>query len=887
MNKKGRQPLIDTNVDREFGLTDAHIKDRKSKGYVNDVKIGTSKTYFSIFFGNVFTFFNLLCFAIFVWLITIIKDFNGVKNLTFMFVIVANIGIGVVQEIRAKKTMDKLSLMSSPNVTVRRCGEDTDIKLNEILLGDIMNLKNGSQVCSDAVIVDGTVEVNEALLTGESQAIKKSIGEPLLSGSFIVSGSCVAEVDHIAEDNYLQRLAVDAKKFKKTESELLHSLKIIMRIIAIVILPIAILAFITNWNQALMAIALEEGITTSTGAFSAIGQLGLFTSAQLISAYEMAVTPTSAAMIGMIPAGLFLLTSMALAVGVIKLGKEKALVQELYSIETLARVDMLCLDKTGTITDGTMRVKSIEQSTIPDDEFVRIMSSMQFALGESNQTADALAGHFGAEEIYKGRSVIPFSSERKCSAVTFEDGTMYILGAPEYATSEISKTMQSVIDENSKLGFRCLLLCSNTAVSNEEEIPAINTPIGIVVIEDNIKSDAIEIISYFKENGVNVRVISGDNPITVSEVARRVGIDNAENYISLQHMTDEEIEVIALDYTVFGRVNPHQKKLLVQLFKKAKYTVAMTGDGVNDILALKEADCSIAMANGSEATRNVAQIVLLDSNFASMPKIVGEGRRIVNNIERASSLFLSKTAFSMMFQLILIFMGIQMPLSPVQLSFISFFVIGVPSLFLALEPNNKLIEGNFLVNVGKRVLPGTVALVVNVVPIMLLTQFTNTIAVPDAQLNTVVLTSVYLTFAVILYNVCKPFTRNRRLMFGGITFLALLCLVVSPYVGEMLNIFMVVSISDASVIFMIISMVFFSIIFFNLTTSLMEKFKYDENKKLYFDFNIKKVWADFMNDTANAVGTLKTLVNDKSDDNDIDGKQTEDKKDTNDESQDV
>lgn len=880
MNKKSRLPLTDTNVDQEFGLTDAHINDRKSKGYINDVKIGTSKTYFSIFFGNIFTFFNLLCFAIFIWLITIIKDFNGVKNLTFMFVIVANIGIGVVQEIRAKKTMDKLSLMSSPDVIVRRGGEDTGIKLNEILLGDIMNLKNGSQVCSDAVIVNGVVEVNEALLTGESQAVKKTIGDSLLSGSFIVSGSCVAEVDHIAEDNYLQRLAVDAKKFKKTESELLHSLKMIMRIIAIVILPIAILAFLTNWNQALIEIAIAEGLSTRTGAFSAIGQLSIFSSAQLFSAYEVAVTPTSAAMIGMIPAGLFLLTSMALAVGVVKLGKEKALVQELYSIETLARVDMLCLDKTGTITDGTMRVKSIEQSTIPNDEFVRIMSSMQFALGESNQTADALAGHFGSEEIYKGRSVIPFSSDRKCSAVTFDDGTMYILGAPEYATNEISKSMHSVIDENSKKGFRCLLLCSNSTGCNEEEIPPSNTPIGIVVIEDNIKSDAIEIITYFKENGVNVRVISGDNPITVSEVARRVGIDNAENCISLQHMTDEEIEAIALDYTVFGRVNPHQKKLLVQLFKKAKYTVAMTGDGVNDILALKEADCSIAMANGSEATRNVAQIVLLDSNFASMPKIVGEGRRIVNNIERASSLFLSKTAFSMIFQLILIFMGMQLPMDPVQLSFISFFIIGVPSLFLALEPNNKLIEGNFLTNVGKRVVPGALALVINVVLIMLLTQVTDTIIIPDGQLNTVVLISVYFTFTVILFNVCKPFNRNRRLMFGGINFLAVSCLLVSPYVGDILNIFMVVAISDASAIFMIISMVFFSIIIFKVSTSVMEKFKYDEKKKLYFDFDIKKVSTDFIADTANAISSLKNLVNDKSDNEDVDSKETEDKKET-------
>lgn len=375
---------------------------------MNDVKIGSSKSYFSIIIGNTFTFFNLICFLVFVWLITVIENFDGVKNLTFMVIILANIIIGIAQEIRAKLTMDKLSLLSSPDVKVLRKGEQVSIKLNEILLGDVVRLKTGAQVCSDSIIRSGDVEVNEALLTGESQAIKKGVGDSLLSGSFIVSGECVAEVDHIAEDNYIQKLAIDAKKFKKVDSELLHSLKLIFKIIALIIFPVAIGAFFTNWNEALVSIAQTRGLSVSTGLFGALGKLSSFSGAELYSAYKIAVTPTSTAIIGMIPAGLFLLTSIALAVGVIRLAKQKALVQEIYSIETLARVDMLCLDKTGTITDGTMSVRKIECAKIDEDEIKKIVSSMQFALGDSNQTANALINYFGKEEYLKATSVIPF-----------------------------------------------------------------------------------------------------------------------------------------------------------------------------------------------------------------------------------------------------------------------------------------------------------------------------------------------------------------------------------------------------------------------------------------------------------------------------------------------
>ncbi|MDE6967217.1 MAG: HAD-IC family P-type ATPase [Clostridia bacterium] len=845
--QKERQPLLATEVDIATGLSDEQIAERRQKGYINSVKIGTSKSYFSIFIGNIFTFFNLICFLVFIWLITVIEDSNGVKNLTFMLIITANIVIGIAQEIRAKLTMDKLSLLSSPDVKALRNGEEVSIKLNEILLGEIIKLKTGAQVCSDSIIREGEVEVNEALLTGESQSIKKSVGDKLLSGSFIVSGSCVAEVDHIAEDNYIQKLAMDAKKFKKVDSELLHSLKLIFKIISIIIFPIAIGAFFTNWNDVLMGIAGEKGLAFKDTLFYAIGHLNKFTGAELYSAYKIAVTPTSTAIIGMIPAGLFLLTSVALAVGVVRLAKQKALVQQLYSIETLARVDMLCLDKTGTITDGTMSVRKIECAKIPEEEVKKIISSMQFALGESNQTADALIKYFGKEEYMEASSVIHFSSERKCTAVKFKNEALYVLGAPEYATDMLNKNIAQVIEENSKLGFRCLLLCKNGSAQDDiESIPDRNTPIAVVVIEDNIKSDAPEIINYFKENGVDVRVISGDNPVTVSEVARRVGITNADKYINLHNMTDEEIREVAMDYTVFGRVNPAQKKLLVQIFKEHKHTVAMTGDGINDILALKEANCSIAMANGAEATRNVAQIVLLDSNFASMPKVVGEGRRVVNNIERASSLFLTKTVFSILFQIILIFMGIEMPLEPIQLSFISFFSIGVPSFILALEPNNRKIEGRFIVNVGKRVIPAGLGVVVNVFLLMILSQVTGIVQIPLEQLNTAVLISIYLTFAIILFDVCKPFNGLRIIMYSIMFGLAFLCIIFMPMVNGVLdgklNLFMLSSITDPTTIFMIMSLFLISIYTIKVATFITDQFKLNEQGKIYFDTEkLKKV----------------------------------------------
>lgn len=838
-----RRLLDDTDIDINMGLSVNQIAERTEKNHINDVKIGSSKSYGSIIFGNIFTFFNMLCFAIFIWLITVIQTFSDVKNLTFMVIILINMSIGIIQEIKAKKTMDKLSLLSSPDVKLMRCGEEKTVKLNHLLRGDVILLSGGCQICSDAIIRQGDIEVNESLLTGESLPIKKTVGDTLLSGSFVVSGKCRAEVIHVAEENYIQKLALEAKTFKQGKSELMRSLNIILRIIGFIVIPIGILSFLTNWN-AILGNVIDHGAF----AFANIAKLDAYTSSQLYEAYRLAVTPTSTALIGVIPAGLVLLTTMALAVGVLRLEKQKALVQELYSIETLARVDILCLDKTGTITDGTMKVREVLPiGECAAEDIGRVVAAMQLALDETNMTANALSEHFGKTAWLDVDAIIPFSSERKCSAVQFNGDSMYILGAPEFVTDKLSDKLLADIDKYAKCGNRCLLLAKADNVQDTSVIPQGATPIAVISIEDNVKEDAAEIIDYFKSSGVAVKVISGDNPVTVSEVAKRVGIVDADKYINLFGLTDDEVIASANKYSVFGRVSPEQKKLLVRTLKADGHTVAMTGDGINDILALKEADCSIAMANGSEATRNVAQLVLLDSNFASMPKVVGEGRRVVNNIERAGTLFLTKTVFSVLLQIMLVIMAVEFPLMPIQLSFIAFFCIGLPSFFLAIEPNNKKIEGKFLTNVTRQIIPGAVAVVVNVMMIMIFCQLTDIIVMPAEMLRTVVLISIYTVFMQVLYHICKPFNANRAVLFIVIAVWSIGCFLLMPLFAttSIVNLFYLVYVTDFSAIFMIFALLLLSMTIMKSIKWCFTKFDYT-NKRLIYKGDIKGFWKGFL-----------------------------------------
>jgi cation-transporting ATPase E len=810
-----RLPLSNRLVDFAIGLDEAQIQERQEKGYINDIKVGTSKSVGKIFAGNIFTFFNLLCLLIFIWIVSVSESIEDFKNTTFMGVIIINTAIGIVQELKAKAKMDELSLLSSPTVSALRMGETKSIKLNEILLDDIITLSAGDQICTDSIVIEGELEVNESLLTGESLPVKKEKGDKLLSGSFVVSGKAKSQVEHIGVDNYIQQLAQKAKELGDNKSELVRSIKLIMRIIGIIILPIAALAFLNNLNAQLLQINETAAIFQPNGAlFESIPHLMKFINSAppeaVRLAYKESVVYTSAAMIGMIPVGMFLLTSVALAVGIIRLAKKKALVQNLYSIEALARVNMLCLDKTGTITDGTMRVT--EFVCLRENKFKypieEIVGAMQKALDEDNMTAKALKEYFSSPADIEAEFVVPFSSDRKANAVRFGGIGLCVLGAPEYVTRSMAKPLAAKIEEYQAKGNRCLLFGINTTKAAEEKrIPEHSTPYAIIVIEDNIKSEAVETIKLFKQNGVDVRVISGDNPLTVSEVAKRVGIENAEKYLSLQDVSDDEIREKALDYTVFGRVNPTQKKLLIEIFKQSGKTVAMTGDGVNDILALKEADCSIAMANGSEATRNVAQLVLLDSNFGSMPAIVNEGRRVINNIERTSSLFLTKTLFSFLLLFCLIVSGMSYPIEPVQLTFTSLFIIGFASFVLALEPNNNKIKGTFVKNIMKNVLPPAISIVVAVLVIMAMTK-NGWLHVPKGEYQTIITYAIFGVFLLVLYNISKPFNTVRKVLFITVLGLGLSCAIFMPMLPQSLNLFKLSKLSSLVSFTLLFSVIF-------------------------------------------------------------------------------
>ena len=713
--------------------------------------------------------------------------------------------------------MEKLTLLFSPDVKVLREGMERLIKLNEILTDDVILLGAGAQICSDSVLEEGVLEVNESLLTGESQPIRKEKGDKLLSGSFVVSGKGVSRVEHVGKDNYIQQLAAKAKEFSDNKSELIRSIKLIMKVISIFILPASALSFMNNFNAELLDLNQGNLVFAAQGKFfEAIphfwapirppppGAPG--------AAYKNAVISTAGSMIGMIPVGMFLLTSVALAVGIIRLAKKKAVVHDLYSIEALARVNMLCLDKTGTITDGTMKVNTVIPLTenMPEYSINDIISSMQLALDENNQTAIALRDYFKSDVILRPEFIIPFSSDRKASAVKFTDFALCILGAPEYVTKKLSNKVAEQVNAYQQKGNRCLLLAINSTktAQGKQEIPEISTPIALIVIEDNIKADAIKIIQEFKDNGVDVRVISGDNPVTVSEVAKRVGIENADKYLSLQNLSDNEIRTLAMEYTVFGRVNPAQKKLLIQIFKESGYTVAMTGDGVNDILALKEADCSIAMAQGSEATRNVAQLVLMDSNFGSMPSIVKEGRRVINNVQRASSLFLTKTVYSFLLVFVLVLLKISSPIEPIQLTFTSGLVIGLASFVLALEPNNNKIQGKFLNNIMKNVLPPAISLVISITVIILLMEY-GVLHVSEEEFKTIITLTIFGICMLVLYNISKPYNITRGVLFCGIMVIALGCIFIMPLLpNQNFNMFKLSRLTDLVSITLLFSLLF-------------------------------------------------------------------------------
>ena len=661
--------IIDKNKKIDIGLTKEEVEERIKENKVNyDTSLPT-KSIKTIVRENIFTLFNLINILLGVAVFCV----GSYKNLLFLIVIFCNTAISIIQEINSKRAVDKLSILAQAKVNCIRDGEKQEIGINSIVLDDLLMLETGNQIVADSIILEGEVEVNESFITGESDVIYKRKGDTLLSGSFVVSGKCKAEVIHIGDENYTSKISSGAKYVKKVNSEIMKSLNGIIKIVSIAIVPIGILLF--------------------------FNQLGLTE-----NSFKNAVVNTVAAIIGMIPEGLVLLTSTVLAVSVIRLSKRKVLVQELYCIETLARVDTLCLDKTGTITEGTMEVNDIIEITKSKEELEEILSEISSASDDNNSTIEAIRAKYKNKQKWKVINKIPFSSQKKWSGVCFKDKGSYIIGAPEFVLREKYDEYKERIEKYSN-DYRVIIVANSEGDFIEKELPDKLEVLGFVLISDVIRKEASKTLKYFKEQGVNIKIISGDNPITVSKIAKRAGVENSEKYINMQEIkTKEQLEKAAKEYTIFGRVTPVQKKELVQALKKEGHTVAMTGDGVNDVLALKEADCSIAMASGSDATRNVAELVLLDSNFASMPEIVLEGRRTINNIERSATLFLVKTIYASILAIIFLFVNMPYPFMPIQLTLISTVTIGIPSFVLALEPNKEIIKGKFLRNVISRAL---------------------------------------------------------------------------------------------------------------------------------------------------------------------------------------
>lgn len=737
------------NADIRYGLNSDQVNEYFENGWSNEPVEPPSKTVPEIIKSNLFTYFNLV-FAVLAALLILAGSF---RNLTFLPVILANLFIGIIQEIRAKNTLDKLSVLNAPKALVVREGRQFSIPAEELVLDDIVIFKAGNQICADAIVVDGEVSVNESLLTGESDEISKKPGDELMSGSFIVSGECYARLDKVGEDSYISKLTLEAKAMNSEEqSEMIRVLDKLVGVVGILIIPIGLLLF---------------------------GQQFFFSGAS----FSKSITSMVAAVIGMIPEGLYLLASVALVVSVMRLASKKVLVHDMKCIETLARVNVLCVDKTGTITENTMEVNG----EIPMDGYdsqsmaplKQIISDFASAMSSDNITMKAMKDYFNKPSGRKAVSVSPFSSQFKYSGAAFEDGS-YVLGAPEFVLREDYDNYREQIEQYSSEGYRVLVFGIYDGVIDGKALTGKVTPLGLVFLSNPIRKEAPETFKYFENQGVEIKVISGDNPVTVSQVALQAGIANADNYIDASTLTtDEAIEDAVLRYTVFGRVTPDQKRKFVRAFKKAGRTVAMTGDGVNDVLALKDADCSVAMASGSDAAAQASQLVLLDSNFACMPSVVMEGRRVVNNIERSASLFLVKNIFSFLLSLFSVCFMINYPLEPSQISLISMFTIGVPAFFLALQPNKNIIQGHFLSNVLIKALPAGIT---DFLVVGALVVFGQVFEVGETDISTACTMLLAIVGFVILYNISKPMNALRWCVWGGCIVGLLGC---SIYLGDL------------------------------------------------------------------------------------------------------
>ncbi len=732
-------------TDVKKGLSAKEVEKLTLEGKVN-VSVGKqSKTIGQIVAGNVFTYFNLI-FAVFAVLLALVRSYN---NMTFLPVIVSNMLIGIIQEIRAKKVLDKLTVVNAPKTSVIRDGQLHNIDSETLVKGDLCVFSAGNQLSADAILVDGFVRVNESLVTGESDEVVKNAGDILLSGSFIVSGECKAVLTNVGLDAYAAKLAIEAKAGrKKQKTDMMESLDKLVKTIGVLIIPIGIGLFL----QSRFAVG---------------------------STIKGSIDSMVASLVGMIPEGLYLLASVALVVSIMRLGKKSVLVHEMNCVETLARVNVLCVDKTGTITKPDMSVTHVEildynadsGETVDSHGVDRIIKNVVGAIGSDNATMEAIHKYYGVNEEKECDQVFPFSSQNKYSGARYGKD-VYLLGAPEYLLLESYSDYKKIIDKYSGNGERIVVFGkANEEITGEAVTRAI-TPMAFIILENEIRETAKDTFEYFKQQGVAIKVISGDNPVTASRVAIKAGIENATHYVDATTLkTDDDITQAVEKYTVFGRVIPEQKKKIIEAFKAAGNVVAMTGDGVNDVLALKCADCSVAMASGSDAASNAAQIVLLDSDFSKMPDVVGEGRRVVNNIKRSASLFLAKNIFSMLLTIFTLISVNLYPLYPTQLSFLGIFTIGIPAFFLALQPNKSLIKGDFLLNVVLKALPTGITDFIVVTIVTIYGNFTGLAHEQTATAATLVLLTVGMAALV---RVCMPFDMIRVIvciaMAGGIVF---------------------------------------------------------------------------------------------------------------------
>lgn len=750
------------------GLTDEQVNQRIEEGRVNVDENPNTRTYKQIIRENTLTFFNFLNLVLLILVLMV----GSYRNAFFVMIIVINTLIGIAQEIRAKKTIDKLAILTARKSVVIREGKKWTVPTEELVLDDIVCLKSGDQVPADAKILEGSIEVNESLLTGESDNLPKSEGDELFSGSFVTSGEACCQIIHVGKDNYASQITSEAKEFKRHNSELRNSLNAILKVISIIIVPLGALLF---YKQ-----------------FYMVG-----------NSFRDSVVSMVAGVLGMIPEGLVLLTSVALTLGALVLANRKTLVQELYCIETLARVDTLCLDKTGTITEGTMCVERVEpyhpgnrkkakdeedtdaedggENAVPDKMqaenvpgeditgIEKIVSNLMYVLKDQNATADALRKRFPAKKDMELEHVIPFSSDRKYSGAVFKDEGTYLMGAVQFIFPDGNEELTEHCRQYAEDGLRVLVLARSSETAEGTELPEGLEPVALLLLTDVIREEAPETLKFFDSQEVDLKVISGDDPVTVAAIARRAGLKNADRYIDATTLeTEEDIQKAVEEYSVFGRVTPQQKKEMVLALKSQGHTVAMTGDGVNDVLALKEADCSIAMAQGSDAAKNIANVVLLDSNFASMPHIVNQGRRVVNNIRTAASMFLIKTMFSVMLSLLTIFFGEAYPFEPIQMSLISACAVGIPTFLLAQENNYEKIDHTFLRHVFLNAFPAALTITSCVFAVMLVCQ---NVYHSNDMLNTACVLVTGWNYMAALKTVYAPLNRYRKVIIYGMQFI--------------------------------------------------------------------------------------------------------------------